>query len=199
MKLKQYKLILISLGLIGALLIASPAISGLISLPQSEHFSELYLLGPEGMAQGYPNDILPNQNYTVYLDVANHLDSSAYYLVYIKLLNASDALPDSTLGVASPIQPVYEYRILIQDEHVFESLLVFSFSNPTVSNNQLTVGNLHLNGENINVNKAAAWNSTTSEYQYRLLFELFIFNSQSHSADFNNRFVYLKLNCSSTA
>jgi hypothetical protein len=198
MKLKQYKLILISIGLIGALLIASVAISGLISSPQSEHFSELYLLGPERMAQGYPHNIVPNQNYTIYLDVANHLDSTTYYLVYIKLLNASDALPDGTARTASPAQKLYEYRILIQDEHIFESLLTFSFSNTTVTNEQLTIGNLHVNGENISVNKAAAWNSTTSEYQYKLLFELFIHNSESHLADFNNRFVYLKLNCSST-
>ena len=199
MKLKQYKLILISVGLIGALLIASPAISALISSPQGERFSELYLLGPERMAQAYPHNIVPNQNYTVYLDVANHVGSSAYYLVYIKLLNASDAMANGTSGIASSAQPLYEKRCLIQDEHVFESLLTFSFSNTTVSNKQLTIGTLRLNGEDINVNKAAAWNSTTQEYQYKLLFELYTYNSQTHSADFSNRFVFLKLNCSSTA
>jgi uncharacterized membrane protein len=197
MKLEQYKLILISIGLIGALLIAAPAISGILSSPQGERFSELYLLGPERMAQGYPRDIVPNQNYTIYFDVVNHVGSSAYYFVYIKFLNDSDSLPDVTSGVASPAQTLYKNRILISDEHTSEIPLTFSISNTAVSNKQLTIGNLHLNGEDSSVNKAAAWNSTTSEYQYKLLFELFIYNSQSHTADFNNRFVYLQLNCSS--
>jgi uncharacterized membrane protein len=198
MKLEQYKLILISIGLIGALLIAASAISGLISSPQSEHFSELYLLGSERMAQGYPRDIVPNQNYTIYFDVVNHVSSSAYYLVYIKLLNVSDPLPDVTSGIASPAQTLYKNRILISDEHASETPLTFSISDTAEINKQLTIGNLHLNGENISINKAAAWNSTTSEYQYKLLFELFIYNSQSHTAVFNNRFVYLQLNCSNT-
>ena len=198
MKLKQYKLILISIGLIGALLIAAPAISGLPSLPQGEHFSELYLLGPERMAQGYPRDIVPNKNYTIYFDVVNHVGSSAYYLVYIKLLNDSDSFPDITSGQASPTQTLYTNRFLISDEHAVEIPLTFSISNTTEINKQLTIGNLHLNSENTIINKAAAWNSTTLEYQYKLLFELFIYNSQSHTVVFDNRFVYLQLKCSNT-
>jgi hypothetical protein len=42
-KLGDYKLIFVAIGLIGVLLIASPAIGGAISLPGGEQFSELYL------------------------------------------------------------------------------------------------------------------------------------------------------------
>ena len=198
MRLEQYKLILISVGLISALLIASPTISGLISFPEGERFSELYLLGPGRMAQGYPNNIIPNQDYTVYFDVVNHVGSSAYYLVQIKFLSSSDALPDITSGIASPAKPLYERRFLIADEHTFEGKLTFAISNTAVSNNQLSIGNLQVNGEDISINKVAPWNSTTSEYQYKLLFELSIYNSQSDAAEFNSRFVYLQLNCSGT-
>jgi hypothetical protein len=181
------------------LLIATPIISGLITSPQGEPFSELYILGPERMAQGYPYNIRPNQNYTVYFDVVNHVGSSAYYLVYIKFLNTSDALPDATSGIVSTAQTLYKNRDLIPDDHATESKLTFSISNTIVINKQLTIGNLHLNGEDISVNKPTVWNSTTSEYQYKLLFELFIYNSQSNAEDFDRRFVYLQLNCSSTA
>jgi uncharacterized membrane protein len=181
------------------LLIATPIISGLITSPQGEPFSELYILGPERMALGYPYNIRPNQNYTVYFDVVNHVGSSAYYLVYIKFLNTSDALPDVTSGIVSTAQILYENRDLIPDEHATESKLTFSISNTIVSNKQLTIGNLHLNGEDISVNKPTVWNSTTSEYQFKLLFELFMYNSQSNAEDFDRRFVYLQLNCSSSS
>ena len=197
MKLEQYKIILISTGLIVALLIASPSISGFISRPLGEQFSEFYLLGPERMAEEYPHNIMPNQDYTVYFDVGNHIGSAAYYLVYIKFLNASDILPDVSKGIASTLQPLQEYRFLVQDERVFEKAFTFSFSNAVVSNNQLVVGNLILNGWDSNVNKESVWNSTKSEYQYKLLFELWFFNSQTNMFEFNNRFVYLQLNCTS--
>ena len=54
MKLDDYKLIFVAVGLIGALLIASPLLAGAIRLPGGEQFSELYLLGPDLMAENYP-------------------------------------------------------------------------------------------------------------------------------------------------
>ena len=200
MKLEQYKLILFSIGLICALLIASPAILGLTSSPQGEHFSELYLLGYKHMAQDYPYNIVPDKNYTytIYYDVVNHVGSSAYYLVYAKFLNASDALPDIHSGTVSPAQILYQKRILLSDGYAYEGRFNFSISNTVRdSNNQTTIGNLRILGQDISLNKAAVWNSTTSENQYKLLFELYIYNSQSHTAEFNRRFVYLQLNCSS--
>jgi len=181
------------------LLIATPLISGLVSLPHGERFSELYILGPERMAQGYPHNIVPNQDYVVYFDVANHVGSSAYYQVYVKFMNASDTLPDATSGVGRSIVPLQEYRFLVRDEHTFEKMITFSISNIAISKNQLTIGNLHLNGEDLTINKVAVWNSTKSEYPYRLVFELWTFNSQSNLFEFNNRFVYLQLNCTGNA
>jgi len=195
MKLEKFKLILVSVGLILALVIASPAISGLISYPSGEQFSEFFLLGPERMAEGYPHSIVPDQKYTVYFGVGNHVGSLAYYLVNIKLLSDSERLPDVDAATASPSEVLQEYRFIVEDEQVYEKALIFSFSNTTLSNNQLTVGNLQLNGENIKVDKVAFWNSTKSEYPYKLLLELWVYNSQSSGFEFNNRFVYIQLNC----
>ena len=96
MKLGDYKLIFIAAALIGSLLIASPAIAGAVRLPQGEQFSELYLLGPSQMAENYPHNIAVGQNYSVYVNVGNHLGSSAYYTIYVKLGNQTDQLPNAT-------------------------------------------------------------------------------------------------------
>jgi len=195
MRLEKFKLLLVSVGLILALVIASPAISGLISYPSGEQFSEFFLLGTERMAEGYPHSIVPDQKYTVYFGVGNHVGSLTYYLVNIKLLSDSERLPDVDAEADSPSEVLQEYRFIVEDEQVYEKALTFSFSNTTISNNQLTVGNLQLNGENIKVDKVAIWNSTKSEYPYKLLLELWVYNSQSSGFEFNNRFVYIQLNC----
>ena len=110
MKLEEYKLIFIAVGLIGILLIAAPAIAQIIPSPGSEQFSELYLLGPEHMAENYPSNIIIGQNYSVYVGVGNHLGASAFYTLYVKLLNGTDALPNATSQIPSPSIPLYEYR-----------------------------------------------------------------------------------------
>src|SRR5665647_561615 len=96
MKLGDYKIIFIAAALIGVLLIASYAIIWAIRPPGGEAFSELYLLGPEQMAQNYPFNIAVNQNYSVYVNVANHLGDTANYVLYVKLANATDQLPNTT-------------------------------------------------------------------------------------------------------
>ena len=129
MKLEGYKLVFVAVGLIGVLLIATPALGGVIRLPGGEQFSELYLLGPDQMAENYPFDIAVGQNYSVYVGVGNQLGSSAYYVLYAKFSNQTDQMPNATLGTPSILQPLYEYRFSIQDSMNWESLLTFSVSN----------------------------------------------------------------------
>lgn len=195
MKLQHYKIILICIGLVIVLAISSLTFIAIVPESQGEKYSELYLLGHQHMAKDYPKNIGPNQNYTIYYDVVNHVGAPTYYLLYIKFLNSSDNLPDTTLTKASSSKPVYEYRFVVLDNQTFENPLTFSISNTAVSNGQFFVGNLQLNGEDIKIDKTALWNSTKSEFQYKLLFELWLYNNISNMFEFNNRFVYLQLNC----
>jgi uncharacterized membrane protein len=198
MKLGDYKLIFVAVGLIGVLLIASPAIAGAIRLPGGEQFSELYLLGPNQMAQNYPYNIAVGQNYSVYVNVANQLGSSAYYVLYVKFGNATDQLPNNTLGTPSPLQPLYEYRFSIPDGMNWQSLLDFSVSNATIQGNNSQINTLQVNDVTFSVDKPALWNSNSTTFTYRLFFELWLYNTQTESSDFNNRFVTLQLNLTQT-
>jgi len=113
--------------------------------------------------------------------------------VYLRLLSSTDILPDSLIGTPSATQPVYEYLFTIENQPTFESPLVFSVSNTLFSGNALLVGNIDLDGKDFNVKKPAVWNATTSVFQYKLLFELWLFNSKLGSMQYNNRFVFLQL------
>ena len=199
MKLGDYKLVFVAVGLIGVLLIASPALSGAIpGLPGGEQFSELYLLGPNQMAENYPSNIAVGQNYSVYVAVGNHLGSSAYYVLYVKLGNQTDQMPNVPLGTPSSLQPLYEYRFSIQDSMNWESPLNFSVSNASISGNNSQINTLQINGLTFNVDKPAMWDSNSTTFKYQLLFELWLYNSQSGAISYNDRFVDLQLNLTRT-
>jgi uncharacterized membrane protein len=194
MKLGDYKLILIATAIIGSLIIASPAIAGVFRLPEGEQFSELYLLGPDRMAQDYPSNIAIGENYSVYVNVGNHLGSSAYYVLYLKLANATDQSPNSTFGTPSPLPPLYEYRFSIPDNTTWQNPLQFSTSKATIQGNNSQINTLTINDATIGAEKSATWNSNNTKFTYQLFFELWLYNETSGSVEFNNRYVGLQLN-----
>ena len=199
MKLKDYKIIFIAVALVGVLLIASYAIAGAIRAPPGEQFSELYLLGPEQMAQNYPSNIAVGQNYSVYLDVGNHLGSTADYVLYVKLANATDQLPNTTTGTPSPLQPLYENRFTLQDNAVWQQLLSFKVTDATTTPNTAQINTLKINDQTINIHKATSWNTNSTKYPYQLFFELWLYNQQTGQVEFNDRYVNLQLNLTKTS
>jgi hypothetical protein len=194
MNLGDYKLIFVAIGLIGVLLIASPAIASVFPPLGSERFSELYLLGPNQMAENYPYNIAVDKDYSVYVNVGNHLGSTAYYAIYVKLGNQTDQFPNATRGTPSPLQPLYEYRFSIPDSKNWTSLLTFSVPNATIQATNSQINTLRINDVPFNVEKSAIWNSNSTTFAYRLFFELWLYNGERGSVEFNNRFVSLQLN-----
>ncbi len=199
MKLADYKLIFIAVGLVGVLLFASPALASIIRPPAGEQFSELYLLGPNRMAEGYPYNIAVGQNYSVYAGVVNHMGSSTYYVLNIKFKNQTDLLPNATAGLPSPVEPLYEYRFVLEDGAVWEQPLTFTIQNATILGNISQIDTLQVNGISFNVGKPAAWDSNSTTFNYQLLCELWAYNHQSNTLAYHNRFVNLHLNLTATS
>ena len=150
------------------------------------------------MVANYPFNIAVGQNYSVYVNVANQVGSSAYYVLYVKFGNATDQLPNNTLGTPSPLQPLYEYRFSIPDGMNWQSLLTFSVSNASIQGNNSQISTLQINDVTFNVDKPALWNSNSTTFTYRLFFELWLYNEQKGSVDFNNRYVSIQLNLTQT-
>lgn len=196
MNLDDYKLLFITIGLIGVLLIASPAFITFLGVPSGEQFSQLYLLGPEHQAKNYPFTIQGNQNYSVYVGVANNMGSSQYYLLQIKFRNQTDPLPNSSLATPSSLSSIYKYKFAISNGTTWERFFTFSASDITFSGNVSCVGVLSLNGLSFNVNKPSVLNTNSSMFFYQLLFELWIYNTQTGLFEYNNRNVNLQLNMS---
>jgi uncharacterized membrane protein len=179
------------------LIILAPTLALVVTFPEGERFSELWILGSNHTAANYSFDVTVNEEYLVYVGVGNHMSRSSYYVVYVKLGNQDEALPDTKAGIPSPLEPLYEYRIFIQNEENWEVPMKFSFSNVSIFENQSLVGIIRINDVAFNVDKPASWDVNNTGYYYQLFLELWIYNSESQVLQFHNRFVSIRLNMTS--
>jgi hypothetical protein len=194
LKLEDYRVIFVAIGLVGVLLFASPSLGLVLHLPTGEKFSELWVLGPGHMAEGYPFNVEADVSYLVYLGVGNHMGSSAYYGVYVKFRNQSEALPNATAGTPSSVPALYEYRVFLEEGKSWEAPLTFSFSNVSFAENRSMVGSISINDFVLDVEKPALWNAESNAYYYQVFLELWIYNSNSSAFQYHNRYVNIWLN-----
>jgi hypothetical protein len=179
--------------LIGILLFSWPTIGLFIKPQQGEEFSELYILGPNHTFSGVPFNIKPGVTYSVYLGIGNHMASSSYYTSVVKFRNEHEPLPNTALGIPSPLSSLYEYRCFIQDGENWEKPLTILIRTAIITNGVSYLPSITINGLDYSIEKYSEWNSNRTGYYYGLFVELWIFNSTSGS-QFNNRFVNLVLN-----
>jgi uncharacterized membrane protein len=74
--------ILLACALVG---MAISAVAIIVAPNPSEHFTEFYVLGPEGLAEGYPREAVVGQPLTVTLGISNLEGVSADYRVEIRV------------------------------------------------------------------------------------------------------------------
>ena len=188
--LEDYRSLFFVGSLVLVLVITISALSLLMSFSvEGEHFSEFYLLGPGHIADDYPFNMEENENYSVYVGVDNQMSSSIFYNVRVKFRNQNEPLPNATAGTPSPLPTLYEYNLFLEDESNWETLLNFSFSGISFSENYCKVESLIINGFTFDVNKSVLWDEEHNGYYYQLFFELWIYQVESETLEFHNRVV----------
>lgn len=195
MNLENYRTLFIVATLVVVLVVASPAFSAIVILEDgSEQFSELWLLDHNHMGEDYPFDIEVGKNYSAFLGVRNHMGSSEYYMVRVKLSNNSELLPDTNAGVPSSLSSVFEYRFFVSDGGVWESTVSFRFEDVNLVGDVLSVANIMIDGTSFPVDASAVWDSENQGYFLVLFFELWQYNVESNSFGYDDRVVWLQLN-----
>ena len=190
MNLEDYRTVFVVSGLILILVASAPTLS--LVLPFSgggEHFSELWILGPNHMAEDYPFNVRAGESYLVHVGVGNHMGSSIYYNVTVKFRNQTEDLPNATAGTPSPLRPLYEYHIFLEGGESWEAPLTFS-----LVGNQSLIRSLMINNVEFAVNKTAFWDGENNGYYYQVFVELWIYNVEANTFEFHNRFVGIWLN-----
>jgi len=194
LKLEDLEIIFFIVTLIGGFMIASPALVLVLPARGAERFSELYVLGPTHMAEGYPFNVKPFENYSVFLGIVNHMGSSVYYVLCAKIRNQSEPLPNSTAGNPSPLPTLYESRVSLLDGGVWETPLDFSFAEFTFPGNSCSLEGLTINGVTYRINEATSWDSEKRGFFFQIFFELWTYDPESENFSFHNRFVGIWLN-----
>jgi len=183
-----------------ALLVASPVLSRVLVYPRTEFFSEMWLLGPNHKAEGYPYNISQGQNYTVFLGIGNQLGYCAYYVVEVKFRNETQSAPASFGPIenrtSSSMPSLFNISIFVADEQDLELPLSFSFDyEVSLDSSQVVFKSLMLNDEVLSLEShVSAWNATRSIFFGNLMFELWIYNMQATALSYHGRFVDLKFN-----
>jgi hypothetical protein len=192
--LTTYKTIFAIIGTIGIILLCAPTIAAFVKIPAGESYTEMYLLGPNHTASGYPHNIDTGTNYTIYLGITNHMGNAEYYKTIFKFRNTTEPLPNATLATPSNLPAIYTYNSLLGNEKTWEQPVTFSISNVTIEQNMSTTKTITINGFTTNINKSSSLDNTTGEYRYELIVELWIYNGQTEDFIYHNRYVGLYFN-----
>ena len=155
MKLQDYKMVFITIGLIGILLISLPVSFETFHLVvREQNFTEFYLLGANHLSENFPYRISVGQNYTIYSCINNHLGSAAYYILYITLGNETTSFNSNNLGnseTSFPLAPTFETRFAIQNGVRWENQITFLVSKATFLSNGSIIENFQINNNTFNV------------------------------------------------
>jgi len=203
MNLSEYKVLFIVVTAVVALFVASPVLSRVLVYPRTEFFTEMWLLGPNHKAEGYPYNISRGQNYTAFLGIGNQLGYCAYYVVEVKFRNETQSAPSSFGPIEnrtpSSLLSLFNISAFVADEQDWELPLAFSLDyEVSLDRSQVMFHNLTLNDEILGLEGySTAWNSTRTVFFGNLMFELWIYDAQATALSYHSRFVDLKFNMTS--
>jgi len=196
MSLEEHKVLFIVVLGVLVLFAASPGLTRLLVLPRTEFFTELWLLGPNHKAEDYPFNVTAGEEYQVFLGIGNRLGYAAYYKVAVKLSNQNQSRPDSFNRTPSTLPPLYEIRAFVADEDKWETPLTFSLTyNRDENQSHIQVHDVTLDNAQLNVGSfTSSWDSEKNGFYCNLFFEAWIYNTETSSFHYHERFVGLWLN-----
>jgi len=194
--LQGYKALLLVVTAIMAIFVASPALQRLLVLPQTEFFTEMWLLGPEHNAENYPYNITLNENYKVFLGVSNHLGHCAYYVVQVKFRTENQSAPDTFARTPSNLSSLCSVNFIVADKEAWELPVTFSFDYSYDENNSQVIFNrMIFNSAALNLNRySAPWDDQNRRFFGNLIFELWIYNDAVGGFTYHERYNSLNFN-----
>jgi len=140
--------------LVIAILVVLASLIYVIVLPKTgEQFTEFYLLGPTGKAEGYPHNLTIQENATVIIGVANHEQKPMTYTIEIWLINQTTSdnqttyhhlwylttlptasLPSQPVNTEEPWHPQWTYNYTFAINFTGTYKLAFLLYNTTDAN-----------------------------------------------------------------
>jgi hypothetical protein len=199
MNVQQYQALLLIITGTLALIVASPALQRFMVYPQKEFFTEMWLLGPEHMAENYPFSVKKAENLGVFLDVSNHLGHCAYYLIQVKFRNQTQPAADSLNRTSSSLPPLHTINAFVANDETWETSIRFAFSFVQEDYDGLfphvRISNMTFNDCVLDLKDSImVWDAERKGFFGSLFFELWIYNDTTGEFRYHERCVGLRLN-----
>ena len=151
---------------------------------QGEQYFQVYLLGPNRMAEDYyPNgnsNISQAESVTWYVSVTDLRGLVQFVEIRVKLGNQSLSSPDDLKGTPSPAPVVANFRQFIQDNQTWEIPFVWEISNISSLEGSTRISQLEINNAIYPLQDVSANNGQN----FRLIFELWTWSEDAASFQF---------------
>ena len=193
MNITAYRALFVVVILGFALLAASPLIGEIMPKKDSELFSEIWILGPDRNASGYPSVIKDGETNGIFIGGSNNMEEISYYMVYVKILNSTFLIRNENISITNSLDPLYEFKFFAGNGDAWEFPVTFRFEDLSVAENILSVGNIDVNGINFPNKVYTIFNSEKDGFFFDLSFELWRYNIQNNVFEYDGRFVNLHL------
>ena len=179
MNLQQYQVFLLIITGTLALIVASPALQRLLVYPQGEFFTEMWLFGPDHMAENYPFAVKKAENLEFFLGISNYLGRCAYYLIQVKFRNQTEPAVDSLNRTSSTLPSLHTVNAFVANEETWETPILcaigFVQENHEGPLLQVRVTNMTFNDYFLDLKDfTMVWDADRSGFFGNLFFELWI-------------------------
>ena len=196
MKLQEIKLSYIVVFAVLALLVATPVLQYVIVYPQTEFFTEVWILDSNHKMDNVPFNVKSGESCSVYIDLSNHLGKLSYYQVQVKLRNQYEPGPDSLNQTPSSQPALYKIDTYVADNETWELPVSFSLNFVVESETgwRALLNSMVFNGETVALHGYQVLANANQQRLVNLYFEVWLYDEASGAFKYHERFVGLWLN-----
>ena len=195
MKIEDYRFAFVSCITILLIIGFIPIIAFNVSFIQAKHsFSELWILGSEKTISNYPYQISENQTVSFWAGVRNRMGYPVYYVMFLKIRNQTQSLPDVIKSTPSPVPPLLEFIFFLENDDTWENRLNFTITRSVEEDKTFSIRAIRINNLTLETDLTFVWDSQNNGFFSQIILELWLYNLESREVQFHDRYVTIWLN-----
>jgi hypothetical protein len=185
MKFRFSRNVRASMVLFVTLLVIFELFAYVITTPvPTEQFLQIYVLGVNHAAVNYfprnDSDIKIGETMVWYIGLADNMDTFELVSVRVKIANMTISPPNDEYGLESPAPVLTDFDRFLQSNETWEFRFVWDVWNATKSNGTTRILDLGIGNDTYQI---ADW-SAKGGYNFRLIFELWTWETESNAFEF---------------
>lgn len=181
-KLTEETTVLIAVSVAAMLVLATVVYVAFLPKPE-ETFMDIYVLDSNHMAIDYPQNLNVGETIQLDIGVRNYMGQAEYAAVYVKLANASYSVEPC------PLSPLVKFQHILSKKETWEFRIYVRIEEAKSEGSYRTITQLKINNKLYSVNIPAK-----DGKNFRLIFELWLYNATSKKFEFSRSWVQIWFN-----